>query len=112
MARREAIDNRRWLSAAVLVVVALALLLAGASATQAGPFDNGQPPPGTKAPFSATPYDVGAQPENPNPDLSGEPTLVSALEERVAGGDGSAKPGGREDTGGISGADLAGGRSD
>lgn len=70
-----------------------------------------QPLPGVVADDSASPQPTVAQPPNPSPDSAGAPTQVDGPDEPAGPSVGGAESG-RVDTGGVSGADQPGGRSD
>ncbi len=100
------------------MVLALGLPAAGAALSQ--PDGTGPLPPLTVAPDDLPqPGGTGpvppvvveepiAQPPNPHPSPAGDPTTVFGPVERIPGIDGADRPGGREDVGGISGAESRG----
>jgi len=111
-------SRRGAFSGVLLLVLALGLPAAGAASSQ--PDGTGPVPPVTVAPALADQPEGGgalppvvveepvAQPPNPHPSPAGDPTTVRGPVERVPGIDGADRPGGREDGGGISGAEYAG----
>jgi hypothetical protein len=69
-------------------------------------------PDGREAPPPVAPEPVVAQPANAHPEKAGARTTVTGPEERAEGGDGTDRPGGRADRGGVDGSEAAGDRED